>query len=44
MTCFKVNDYAPVLLTTKLGVFFKSSNAYQLNMWEMLAIYERKAW
>ena len=39
-----VNDLSVPLLTTYLGVFYRSSDKYKLNTWEMLAIFEREAW
>ncbi len=39
-----VNDLSPQLLITGLAIFFKSSDAYELNAWEMLAIFNRNAW
>ncbi len=39
-----VNDLSPQLLITGLSVFFKSSDAYELNAWEMMAVYNMNAW
>ncbi len=36
-------DQSQPLTSTSLGVFFKSGDAYELNTWEMLSIFERDA-
>ena len=35
-----INDLSPVILLDSLSVFFMSRDAYELNAWEVLSIYE----
>ncbi len=39
-----VTDHAPILLITKVAIFFKSRDAYELNTWEMIAVFEKNTW
>ncbi len=37
-------DMSPPLFYSSISVFFKPSNAYDLNTWEMLAVFNLNAW
>ncbi len=41
---YQVVDISPPLFYSSISAFFKSTNVYDLNTWEMLAVFEMNAW